>query len=158
MSKKLHYPTLFTSIVLLISGTLLLYYSEKWLQTIPTLQMFILVLGFVLFTYTLFLLFARTKRWVYTPTGSLIKRESIYMKEEDATRLANALKKGDPFSLATLPIQRSSNCYLDMLLSSDEEFIAVQMMRLEGFKYEPDSPVYTYRGEEARAIVKKFKR
>ena len=106
-----------------------------------------------LFLVGVFRLFWKSKEIVYLPTGSVAKEQSIFFDLKHLDELTDMVKSGD-FSLqSTAKGGTSGNLRLDVMLSEDKKFAAVQLFQFVPYTYNPITSVRYFTNGEAASIA-----
>ena len=87
--------------------------------------------------------------YFFKPTGSWIKRMSVYFDNKERQALKDCLESKEFERLKGLKRQINSGVKMDVMLSSDNRFVAVQLSEYVPYTYEAFSPVMCYYAEDA---------
>ena len=105
--------------------------------------MLLMVLGTAFFLLGIFRLFWKSKEVVYIPTGSITKERSVFFDLKHMGKLKEMIEKGQLSIEEGVKSEGSGNVRLDVILSQDNKFAAVQL-----FQFVP----YYYTGNDAATI------
>lgn len=100
----------------------------------------------------------KPKREVYEPTGSSIHRKTYYLASEKS-EITRKILEGE-LNDSTEPVQllQQGGTKLDVLISSDHDFVAWQVFHFVPHKYVPVSQVQTLTGPPAVKFARFIKR
>ena len=118
-----------------------------------TISMGLMVLGTALFLIGVFRLFWKSKEIVYLPTGSVAKEQSIFFDLKHLDELTDMVKSGDFSMQSTAKGGTSGNLRLDVMLSEDRKFAAVQLFQFVPYTYNPVTSVRYFTNGEAASIA-----
>ena len=132
---------------LIFSGFMLLIGVLAFISTFEmedrssTLSMGLMVLGSGLFLIGIFRLFWKSKEVVYLPTGSIAKEQSIFFDLKYMDQLKEIVKSGTFSADTNLKGGTSGNLRMDIILSEDKKFAAVQLFQFVPYTYNPITSV-----------------
>lgn len=152
MVKCTHTTNLILSACMLLAGIMFFYLSSRLEDATSTLGMLLLVGGTALLVFGVFCLFFKSKKVVYSPTGSEIKNKSLFFDFMHFDELAAMLKTESFAGNKNLSIVHAGNVRMDLSVSQDKEFAAVQLFQYIPYTYNPVSPVYYFTGVSAAAF------
>ena len=121
---------IFSGIMLLI-GVLAFISTFEMEDRSSTLSMGLMVLGTGLFLIGIFRLFWKSKEVVYLPTGSIAKEQSVFFDLKYMDQLKEIVKLGTFSADTNLKGGTSGNLRMDIILSEDKKFAAVQLFQWE---------------------------
>ncbi len=150
VEKRLHIAGVVFSSLLAIMGGVCFFVTTRLPETSSTLGMSLLVLGTAFLLTAVFRFFWKSKRLVYTPTGSMISARSIYFDPSFQERLTQAVSRGQ---LHPDPVWKSSvsgSIRLDVLIAEDGSFGAIQLFRYVAYTYKPLTAIVYLSGTEAK--------
>lgn len=107
-------------------------------------------------------LFGLVQKAVYTPTGSPVDAFQLDYSQETAASLTRLLSapaeelKSVVDSIGHLPTAHIGNVRLELCLSRDHQFAAMQLFRYADFDYRPDSGVRILEGSDAETVGQLF--
>ena len=119
---------IFSGIMLLI-GVLAFISTFEMEDRSSTLSMGLMVLGTGLFLIGIFRLFWKSKEVVYLPTGSIAKEQSVFFDLKYMDQLKEIVKLGTFSADTNLKGGTSGNLRMDIILSEDKKFAAVQLFQ-----------------------------
>lgn len=151
--KRACVPALILSLVMIVAGLLIFFSAFQLEDKASTLSMFLMVLGTAALLLGVFRLFWKSKEMVYAPTGSVTKEASAFFDSKYIDKLTSALESG-AFPLEnSLESTPSGNLRVDLLLSQDSKFAAVQLFQFVPYTYNPVTEVYYFTGDKASALA-----
>lgn len=98
--------------------------------------------------------FNSSPRLTYKVTGAEIVRRQETFPKELAEDIIQCVETGHPHVLFMRDY--NGNVMVDMMLTADHEFVALQCLRYQQLAYTPVTEVYTYEGVEARRMIASF--
>lgn len=111
-----------------------------------------MVLGTAFFLLGIFRLFWKSKEVVYIPTGSVTKERSVFFDLKHMGKLKEMIEKGQLSTEDGVKSEGSGNVRLDVILSQDNKFAAVQLFQFVPYTYTPVTSVHYYTGNDAATI------
>ena len=112
-----------------------------------------MVLGTGLFLMGIFRLFWKSKEVVYLPTKSVAKEHSVFFDLKHMDALKNLVNSGSFSADSKIKSEASGNIRMDVILSADKKFAAVQLFQFIPYTYQPITSVQYFTNEKASAIV-----
>ena len=143
---------IFSGIMLLI-GVLAFISTFEMEDRSSTLSMGLMVLGTGLFLIGIFRLFWKSKEVVYLPTGSIAKEQSVFFDLKYMDQLKEIVKLGTFSADTNLKGGTSGNLRMDIILSEDKKFAAVQLFQFVPYTYNPITSVQYFTNVEASAVA-----
>lgn len=143
---------IFSGLMLLI-GVLAFISTFEMEDRSSTLSMGLMVLGSGLFLIGIFRLFWKSKEVVYLPTGSIAKEQSIFFDLKYMDQLKEIVKSGTFSADTNLKGGTSGNLRMDIILSEDKKFAAVQLFQFVPYTYNPITSVQYFTNGEATAVA-----
>lgn len=141
--------SIFISLGMMVLGIASIGFSLTMDNISSTVSMLLLTIGSICLLVSLFRLFWRSQKHVYTQTGSPLVEGSCYWDSCDLQNLLKMLEDSD-FRLNRGAVTRlSGNVRLDYILSKDHKFAAVQLFQFVPYVYEPVTQIYYYTNEVA---------
>ena len=123
------------------------------LAFVSTFEMEDRSIGSGMFLIGIFRLFWKSKEVVYLPTGSVAKEQSIFFDLKYMDQLKEMVKSG-MFPVDTmLKSESSGNIRMDVILSEDKKFAAVQLFQFVPYTYNPITSVQYFTNGEASAVA-----
>ena len=116
------------------------------------IRMLLMVLGTAFFLLGIFRLFWKSKEVVYIPTGSITKERSVFFDLKHMGKLKEMIEKGQLSIEEGVKSEGSGNVRLDVILSQDNKFAAVQLFQFVPYTYTPVTSVHYYTGNDAATI------
>ena len=106
-------------------------------------------------------LFGLKTKAVYKKTGSKIMAKTIEFSPTDGERLKSILNTPKEKMSQAIGDYRpkpivNGNYMMEICVSEDSEFIALQLLQFNRLNYEPVSELHFFEGEDAKTIEKMF--
>ena len=139
IAKRTSVSGLIFSCIMLLAGVIAFVSTFEMEDRSSTISMGLMVLGTALFLIGVFRLFWKSKEIVYLPTGSV--------------ELTDMVKSGDFSMQSTAKGGTSGNLRLDVMLSEDRKFAAVQLFQFVPYTYNPVTSVRYFTNGEAASIA-----
>ena len=140
ITKKMNAGVLALTIILVSTAVVAIIFSQSILGTL------LLLTGIVVFAI-------KGKQEVYKTTGSKIKRGTYYFDKEIISRVENIVKGGFEEDAAILPLLENGGGKMETIMTTDREFIAVQLFRFVPHKFEETTEHICYKGIKARKLI-----
>jgi len=150
--KRTSIPGLIFSVAMLLLGVLVFASTFEVTDRSSTLSMLLMVLGTAFFLLGIFRLFWRSKEVVYLPTGSITKERSLFFDLKHMGKLREMIEKGHLSTVEGIKSEGSGNVRMDVILSQDNKFAAVQLFQFIPYTYTPVTSVHYYTGSDAAAV------
>ena len=99
-----------------------------------------------------FRLFWKSKEMVYLPTGSVTKERSMFFDLKHIGELTEMIERGNPDCEAGIKSESSGNVRMDIMISQDNKFAALQLFQFVPYTYTPVTSVRYFTGSEAAAV------
>lgn len=153
IAKRTSVSGLIFSCIMLVAGILAFVSTFEIEDRSSTISMGLMVLGTGLFLIGVFRLFWKSKQIVYLPTGSVAKEQSVFFDLKHMDRLADMVKTGEFTTVSDMHGSASGNLRLDIMLSEDKKFAAVQLFQFVPYTYNPVTSVRYFTNGEAASIA-----
>lgn len=153
IAKRTSVSGLIISSVMLLAGVLAFVSTFELEDRSSTLSMGLMVLGTGLVLVGVFRLFWKSKEVVYLPTGSIAREQSLFFDLKNMDRLSEMVKKGSFSVDNSLKGEASGNIRMDIILSEDTKFAAVQLFQFVPYTYNPITAVCYFTNGEATALA-----
>ena len=101
----------------------------------------------------IFRLFWNSKEVVYLPTGRVAKEHSVFFDLKHMDSLVNIVNSGSFSADSEIKSESNGNIRMDIILSEDKKFAAVQLFQFVPYNYQPITSVQYYTNESASAVV-----
>lgn len=150
--KRVSTSNLVLSLSMLVGGMAAFIASFQMKDPSSTISMFLMVLGTALLLSGVFRLFWKSREMVYAPTGSVTKESTTYFDAKYQERLVTLLESGDFNSDMKIKGGNSGNLRLDVLISQDSKFAAVQLFQFIPYTYTPVTKVFYLTGAKAMEL------
>lgn len=113
----------------------------------------LMVAGSILIMLGLFRLFWKTTKTVYVPTGSATRERSVFFDLKHIDDLKQCVSTG-VFPLdSSMKSEDNGNIRMDVIMSQDKKFAAVQLFQFVPYAYNPVTPVYYFTNGEAAGLA-----
>ena len=145
IAKRTSFSGVLISSVMLVVGVIAFASTFGLEDKSSTVSMALMVLGTGLFLMGIFRLFWKSKEVVYLPTGSVAK--------EHMDSLVNIVNSGSFSADSEIKSESNGNIRMDIILSEDKKFAAVQLFQFVPYNYQPITSVQYYTNESASAVV-----
>lgn len=147
--KRTSASSLTYSIVMLLIGIGAFGSTFQLEDRSSTLSMALMVVGTVLFLIGTFRLFWKSKQIVYLPTNSVAKEFSVFFDLKYLDKL-KGIVASETFSTDTdLHCENSGNVRMDIILTEDKQFAAVQLFQFVPYNYQAVTSVCYYKAQNA---------
>jgi len=153
IAKRISVSGVLISSVMLLIGILAFASTFELDDKSSTTSMALMVLGTGLFLIGIFRLFWKSKEVVYLPTKSVAKEHSVFFDLKHMDALKNLVNSGSFSADSKIKSEASGNIRMDVILSADKKFAAVQLFQFVPYTYQPITSVQYFTNEEASAIV-----
>ena len=150
IAKRISVSGVLISSVMLLIGILAFASTFELDDKSSTTSMALMVLGTGLF---LIGLFWKSKEVVYLPTKSVAKEHSVFFDLKHMDALKNLVNSGSFSADSKIKSEASGNIRMDVILSADKKFAAVQLFQFVPYTYQPITSVQYFTNEKASAIV-----
>jgi len=101
----------------------------------------------------LLLMFGMTHE-VYAPTNRPIRRYTYYFDKEKIQLLEKILREGTDQHPEPFPFNKYGSGKLDIMITSNKEFISLKLFKFVPHKYEEASDFIEHTGKEAKQLCK----
>ena len=139
IAKRTSVSGLIFSVAMLLLGILIFASTFEVTDRSSTLSMLLMVLW-------------KSKEVVYIPTGSITKERSVFFDLKHMGKLKEMIEKGQLSIEEGVKSEGSGNVRLDVILSQDNKFAAVQLFQFVPYTYTPVTSVHYYTGNDAATI------
>lgn len=116
------------------------------------LSMILMVSGSALVLISLFRFFWKSKEVVYAPTGSTAYETSLFFNLKDLPLLSELVEDNKFSSAQSVRSESNGNIRLDVLLTRDHQFAALQLFQFVPYTYSPVTSVACFKGEDAVSV------
>lgn len=152
ITKRTSVSRVIISTCMLVAGILLFVFLFEMSDKSSAVGMALMVVGTALFLSGVFRLFWRSKEIVYLPTGSVTKECSIYFDLKHLGKLTEMFEHKHLDGESEIKSDASGNVRMDIMLSHDNKFAAVQLFQFVPYTYVPVTSVCYFTGEDATAV------
>lgn len=152
IAKRTSISGLLFSCTLLLVGVLAFVSTFELEDKSSTVSMALMVLGTGLFLVGIFRMFWKSKEVVYLPTGSKAKERSMFFDLKYLDKLTDQVNSG-AFSSKEIKSETSGNIRMDVILSDDNKFAAVQLFQFIPYTYQPVTSVRYFTNDGASAVA-----
>ncbi len=141
------------SFCILVAGILVFFSILEIQDRSSIIGMGIMLLGSALCLTGIFRLLWKSRVSTYKETGSVLREKSIYFDLKYMNQLTDSINKKDFSALDGIKSAMSSNLRMDLLISADKKFAAVQLFQFIPYRYTPITDVYYYKDEFAKEFI-----
>lgn len=152
IAKRTSVSGLIISAVMLAAGILVFFSVFEMNDKSSTLSMFLMVLGTALALLGVFRLFWKSREIVYLPTGSVAKERSLFFDLKHIGTLTEMIENGKLGGETGIKSESSGNVRMDILISQDNQFAALQLFQFVPYTYTPVTSVHYFTGSQAAAV------
>ena len=153
IAKRTSFSGVLISSVMLVVGVIAFASTFGLEDKSSTVSMALMVLGTGLFLMGIFRLFWKSKEVVYLPTGGVAKEHSVFFDLKHMDSLVNIVNSGSFSADSEIKSESNGNIRMDIILSEDKKFAAVQLFQFVPYNYQPITSVQYYTNESASAVV-----
>ncbi len=153
IAKRTSVSGLIFSVIMLLVGILVFASVFEMNDKSSSISMLLMVAGTALVLFGIFRLFWRSKEIVYLPTGSITKEHSIFFDLKYLGKLTDMLEHKQLNGETEIKSESSGNVRMDVMVSQDNKFAAIQLFQFVPYTYTPVTSVCYFTGNEAAAIT-----
>lgn len=153
IAKRTSVSGLIFSVIMLLVGVLVFASVFEMNDKSSSISMMLMVVGTALVLFGVFRLFWRSKEIVYLPTGSITKEHSIFFDLKYLGKLTDMLEHKQLNGETQIKSDTSGNVRMDVMVSQDNKFAAIQLFQFVPYTYSPVTSVCYFTGNEATAIT-----
>lgn len=95
--------------------------------------------------------------WLFRPTNSKLKEMTLYFDVHESSALQACIEMRRFEDLKQMKREKDSGVRVEVLVSNDQKFAAVQISEYIPYTYEAVTPVVCYYGEEAKTFISLLK-
>ncbi len=150
--EKTNNKIVFLSAALLLAGIFTLISFSLHENTIGAISSMLMVSGPILILAGSFLFFGKRKHNVYGATGSVVRKSSYFFNKEQINEISKILLEKSFPSAKPVYFAPDGNSKMDVLMSDDKEFAAVQLSEYIPHKYQSISQVKYFSNAEAKLL------
>lgn len=152
IAKRTSVSGLILSSLLVILGLVALISSNRLEEDATPLTIVLMLSGTILIILGVLRLVWKGKEVVYLPTGSVTRERSFFFDLKHLDALKDSVTTGR-FSLASdMHSEVNGNIRMDVIVSEDKQFAAVQLFQFVPYAYNPVTSVCYYTNGEAGAL------
>lgn len=152
IAKRTSVSGLIITAAMLLIGILLFTSIVEVNDKSSAISMGLMVLGTILVLLAVFRLFWKTKEMVYLPTGSVARQQSFFFDLKHMEKLKEMIEQGKPECDSQVKSEASGNVRMDVMLSKDNKFAAIQLFQFVPYTYMPVTSVRYFTGTEAATV------
>lgn len=153
IAKRTNVSGLVSSGIMLLAGVFAFISTFEMEDRSSGFSMGLMVLGSGLFLVGIFRLFWKSKKVVYLPTGSVAREQSLFFDLKHMEQLKDMVKSGSFPIDSAIKSESSGNIRMDVILSEDKKFAAVQLFQFVPYTYNPITSVQYFTNGDASAMV-----
>jgi len=153
--QKLSLKTIFISVVTFFVGICSIYVCYIQENTKSPLSMIFLLTGIGLIAYGLFF-FTKLRQNIYIETGSVVRSKSYNFEKNKLEHMKvfiSQLSQGDSLKAKPITFSDNGNAKIDVIISADNKFAAVQLFEFIPYSFEPITPVYYFTNQHASDFI-----
>ena len=137
-------------LALLILGAAILWYGANYINTAQsdTLSSVVIMIGLGVAACLV-----KKERYVYKPTGKVLKKHKVYVAANQSSRLYDILEQNRYDDLQSLTRSGQSNLSLEAYCSEDEQYALLQVMEFIPYNDVPMTPVKVCEGTQAKQVA-----
>lgn len=153
IAKRTSVSGVLISSVMLLAGMITFASTFALDDNSSTVSMALMVLGTGLFLMGIFHFCWKSKEVVYLPTKSVAKEHSVFFDLKYVDELTNLVNSGSFSADPTIKSKAGGNIRMDVILSVDKKFAAVQLFQFIPYTYQPITSVQYFTDEQASAVA-----
>ena len=142
-------------LALLILGAAILWYGANYINTAQsdTLSSVVIMIGLGVAAWGVVAFLVKKERYVYKPTGKVLKKHKVYVAANQSSRLYDILEQNRYDDLQSLTRSGQSNLSLEAYCSEDEQYALLQVMEFIPYNDVPMTPVKVCEGTQAKQVA-----
>ena len=142
-------------LALLILGAAILWYGANYINTAQsdTLSSVVIMIGLGVAAWGIVAFLVKKERYVYKPTGKVLKKHKVYVAANQSSRLYDILEQNRYDDLQSLTRSGQSNLSLEAYCSEDEQYALLQVMEFIPYNDVPMTPVKVCEGTQAKQVA-----
>lgn len=140
------------SVAMLLAGVFIFVSIFEMSDKSSTLSMALMVLGTAFVLLGVFRLFWKSKEIIYLPTGSVAKERTVFFDLKYLGKLTDMIENEQLNGEAEVRSCGSGNVRMDVMISQDHRFAAVQLYQFVPYTYTPVTSVHYFTGSGAAAV------
>ncbi|WP_418698287.1 hypothetical protein [Bacteroides sp.] len=152
IAKRTSVSGLILSVTMLLVGIFIFASIFEMNDKSSTVSMALMVLGTAFVLLGMFRLFWKSKETVYLPTGSIAKERSLFFDLKYLGKLTDVIEHGQLGDETDIKSNASGNVRMDVMISQDNRFAAVQLFQFVPYTYTPVTSVRYFTGGDAAAV------
>lgn len=152
IAKRTSISGLILSSLLILIGLAALISSNRLEEHASALTMILMLSGTIFVILGVFRLVWKGKVVIYTPTGSVAKEKSFFFDLKYLDALKSCITTGQFSTDADVKSEPDGNIRMDVILSKDKKFVAVQLFQFVPYAYNPITSVHYYTNGDAIAL------
>ena len=137
-----------------IGGVVAVVFALQSEESDTTFSMALLTLGILLLLFAIYRFSWKSFETIYQPTGSAVKKGTLYMDTIELQRIEDMIKKKDFSDSFRSSLKGSGNGRIDYLISQDGRFLAIQLLCFVPYTYEPITDRCYFTDDEAVSIAR----
>ena len=153
IAKRLSASVLLFSGIIFLAGLLILLSTFNMGESSSVLNLCLRVLASLLIMLSIFRIFSKPKEVFYVPTGSVVTEQSLFFDLKHLDELKECVSSGSFPPRGGLKGEENGNIRMDIIISHDKKFAAVQLFQFVPYAYNPISAVQYYTNDEASSLA-----
>lgn len=150
--KRISLSGILYSLVMFFSGLFLFVSIFQLNNGSSVFSMLMMILAAFLVLWAVYRFFWCSKEMVYLPTGSRTIGRSYFFDMKHLDTLSEMIAHKCLIPERAVKCENSGNVRLDVLLSQDNRFIALQLFQFVPYSYQPITPVCYFTDAEAATV------
>ena len=151
--KRTSVSGLIFSVAMLLVGVFIFASIFEMSDKSSTLSMALMVLGTAFVLLGVFrLVLGNRRKWSILPTGSVTKERSVFFDLKYLGKLTDMIENEQLNGETEIKSSGSGNVRMDVMISQDNKFAAVQLYQFVPYTYTPVTSVRYYTGSDAVAV------
>lgn len=152
IAKRVSISGILFSILVLLVGIFVFASVFELNDKSSVASMALLVAGTALVLFAVFRLFWYSTETVYLPTGSVARERSLFFDLRHLDTLADMVENRHFDTATGIKCCGSGNVRMDVILSQDNRFAAVQLFQFVPYSYTPITAICYFTGNDAAAV------
>lgn len=153
IEKRVSVSGIIFSGLILLTGIVMLYFTWRMNgDSSSALNMLLMIAGAGLSVFGLVRFMRNSKEVVYAPTGSLAKEQCLFFDLKHLDDLKQCVGTGKFPGDASIKTEDNGNIRMDVIISQDRKFAAVQLSQFVPYTYNPVTTIQYYTNGEAQSL------
>lgn len=153
ISSRLNVAGVMSSLALSTLAAVVLVIAFGMKGEASAFQIGLFALGFIVLGYSFYRLSNKSKETIYVPTKSLTKQSSLFFDLKYIDELKSCVNTGNFQPGMDLPNEVTGNIRMDVIISQDKKFAAVQLFQFVPYEYKALTQVHYFMNGEVKPIA-----